>query len=104
MEMTDQHKEFLHLCVVEQMSYEDISKKLNLPRKTITSWYEDLKEERIKIAEVRNLWNRKKITISFNDFYTWYISHERKCYYCEITEQEIKELLDSEKLATKRID
>jgi len=59
--------------------------------------------ERLKIAESRNLWTRKKIKMPFGDFYKWYLSHERKCFYCDITEQEIKELLDSGRLTTKRI-
>ena len=101
--MTDQQKEFLHLCVVEQLNYKTIAKKLDLPNSTLTSWYEELKEERLKIASIRTLWRRKKITIAFPDFYKWYLSQERKCFYCDITEQEIKELLDSGRLTTKRI-
>lgn len=101
--MTDQQKEFLHLCVVEQTNYKTIAQKLNVPKSTLTQWYEELKEDRLKIAEIRNLWTRKKIKMPFGDFYKWYLSHERKCFYCDITEQEIKELLDNGRLTTKRI-
>lgn len=102
--MTDQQKDFLNLCIVEQVDYKSIAQKLNVPKSTLTKWYEELREDRVKIAGVRNLWTRKKIKMSFSDFYTWYLSHERKCFYCEITEQDIKQLLDSGKLATKRIN
>ena len=101
--MTDQQKEFLELCIVEQLDYKTITEKLNVPRTTLTTWYEELKEERIKIAEIRNLWTRKKLIISFNDFYKWYLSKDKKCVYCDITEQEIKQLLASGRLKTKRI-
>lgn len=101
--MTDQQKEFLHLCIVEQIDYKTIAQKLNVPNSTLTQWYEELKEDRLKIAEIRKLWIRKKIKMPFEDFYKSYLSHERKCFYCGITEQEIKELLDSGRLTTKRI-
>ena len=101
--MTEEQKEFLQLCIVEQTNYKTISEKLNVPKSTLTAWYDELKEERTKIAEIRSLWARKKIKMPFNDFYKWYLSHERKCFYCGITEQEIKHLLDSGNLTTKRI-
>ena len=101
--MTDQQKEFLHLCIVEQTPYKTIAEKLNVPKTTLTTWYEELKDERLKIAEIRNLWTRKKIKLPFSDFYRWHLSHEKKCIYCEITEQEIKQLLESGQLTTKRI-
>jgi hypothetical protein len=101
--MTDQQKQFLHLCLVEQMNYKTIVEKLSVPNATLTIWYEELKEERLKIVEIRNLWGRKKIKMPFGDFYKYYLSHERKCFYCDITEQEIKKLLESGKLTTKRI-
>ena len=59
--------------------------------------------EKDKIAEIRNLWRRKKISVPFNDFYNWYLSQEKKCFYCEITTQKIKKLLETGKLKTKRI-
>ena len=62
--MTDQQKEFLHLCVVEQTDYKTIAQKLNVPNSTLTNWYEELKDERLKIAEIRNLWARKKIKMT----------------------------------------
>lgn len=101
--MTDQQNEFLRLCIVEQLNYKTITEQTGLPNSTMTIWYEELKEERLAIASIRNLWVRKKIKMPFSDFYKWYLSNERKCFYCEITEQEIKELINSEKLTTKRL-
>ena len=104
MEITNPHKEFLHLCVVEQMSYEDISKELNVPRKTLSEWYEELKEERIILSEIRGLWSRKRMEphISFMDFHKWYLDQDKKCFYCEIPEDKLVELINSEKVKTNR--
>jgi hypothetical protein len=101
--MTEQQEQFLNLCIVEQMKFKEIAVKLDVPNSTISSWYEELKEERKAIATIRNLYSRKKIEMPFSDFYKWYLSHERKCFYCEITEAEIKELIECGKLNTKRL-
>ena len=101
--MTSTQKEFLQLCIVEQLKYKEIATKLNVPRSTLTIWYEELKEVRQKIAAIRKLWTRKKISMSFSDFYQWYLSHEQKCIYCDITEAQIKLLLETARLETKRI-
>jgi transposase len=103
MNISEQQKEFLNLCVVEQLSYKTIAEKLGVPNSTLTIWYEELKEERLAIATIRTLWTRKKIKMAFSDFYKWYQSRERKCTYCEITEAEIKELIDTGRLTTKRL-
>lgn len=55
-----------------------LSTKLNL-----NSLYEDPKKDRLKIAEIRNLWAGKKIKMSFDEFYKWYLFHERRCFYCD---------------------
>jgi len=54
-------------------------------------------------ARLKSLWRRKKMTVPFSDFQKWYISVDKKCCYCGITEDKIKSLLDSERLKTKRI-
>ena len=101
--MTVEQEEFLRLHIIEQVDYKTISKTLNVPSSTLTLWYEELKEDRIQIAVVRTLWTRKDIKLPFSEFYKWYLSHERKCFYCGITEEEIRILVDSERVTTKRI-
>lgn len=101
--MTDQQKEFLHLCIVEQVSYKNIAQQLNLPNATLTIWYEELKQERLVISAIRSLWLRKSISLPFIDFYNWYLTQERKCFYCDITEAEIELLISTQRLTTKRL-
>lgn len=98
-----QQKVFLRLHVVCGKNYDSISKELGIPKTTLTSWYEDLRSERERIAKIRVVWSRKKFTPIFEDFYNWYEKLERKCHYCHITETQIAELLESGKLTTKRI-
>jgi hypothetical protein len=102
-DLNRKQKEFLRLHVICGENYQNISKKLNIPRATLTQWYEVLRPERERIAKVRKVWTIKKFTPLFEDFYNWHNALERKCHYCDITEAEISELLNSSRLATKRI-
>ncbi|MFD3000416.1 hypothetical protein ACFS7Z_08605 [Pontibacter toksunensis] len=101
--MNDKQKEFLRLHVICGENYAAVEQKLSVPRPTLTLWYEELRFERERIAKIRQVWTTKKFTPIFEDFYNWYEKLDRKCHYCEITEEEIAELLNSGKLETKRI-
>lgn len=101
--MNKEQKKFLQLHLVEQRNYDFISKELGVPKSTLSLWYEDLKEERTKIALARTLWARKQFDVAFNDFYQWHLSTERKCNYCGITEARIAEMIAAGKLGTKRL-
>lgn len=101
--MTEDQKTFLRMHVVEQKSYDTICRELNISRVTLSQWYEELTEERTEIAKIRTIWTRKRFTPEFVDFYNWYISKDRKCKYCGITESEIGYLLENRELSTKRI-
>jgi 5-methylcytosine-specific restriction endonuclease McrA len=63
---------------------------------------EDVNKQKA-ILEIKNLWRRKKMKIPLDEFIKWYLSQDKKCFYCGITEEEIKNLLDNGKLITKRI-
>jgi len=97
-------KQFLRLAVIEQKKYEEIAKELGVERKQLSKWWDELKNERDEITEIRKLWARKKFTrLQFPDFYDWYIAQKQKCYYCGITEEEIRKLIDNKKIVTKRL-
>lgn len=102
--MTDPQREFLRRHLIEQESYQTIISQMGVTRSELSGWYEELKTERMAIAKIRLLWIRKKVEIEFADFHSWYTAQERKCFYCDITEAEIKQLLDAGLLTTKRID
>jgi predicted DNA-binding protein YlxM (UPF0122 family) len=102
--MTYKQEEFLKLHVIEQVSLGEISKTLDVPRKELSKWYEELRTQREGIAKIRQLWTRKKIKGPFADFYSFYKSSERRCHYCGITEEEIAAMLEKKQLKTKRIE
>jgi hypothetical protein len=43
----------LNLCIVEQLTFKEISEKLKLPKEILTIWYDELKADRIAIATIR---------------------------------------------------
>ncbi len=104
--MIDKQKKFLELAVVEQKKYSEIEDLLGIDRKTITRWWEELKEPRERLSEIRRLWKTKfKDTSSIKSFWAfknWYEKTEHKCFYCGITEEQINELFQKGKLFTKR--
>lgn len=101
--MTVEQQEFLRLNIICGINFQGVADRMNISKTQVSKWYEELKVEREEIAKIRTVWTTKKFTENFEEFYNWYINLERKCEYCGITEAEIKSLLDSQKLSTKRI-
>ena len=101
--MTEKERMFLNYAVVEQMKYAEIEECLGVERKQLTLWWDNLKEERDKLSNIRKTWVKKFKKVSFWKFHDWYVGLDRKCFYCNITESEIEELLEGEQLKTKRI-
>lgn len=52
---------------------------------------------------LKALWTKRKTETPFSVFQSWLSSQDKKCFYCGITEEKIKSLLDSKRLTTKRI-
>jgi hypothetical protein len=101
--MTEQEKEFLRLHVINQIKLVEVAALLNLSSKTLSLWYEQLRDEREAITKIRKLWLRKRFSCEFEVFYYWLAELERKCEYCGITEGQIKALLDKDSIYTKRL-
>lgn len=91
--MDTRKQQFLRLAVIEQIKYKDIAKELNVEEKQLSIWWEETKSERKEINKIRQLWTRKKFSkLPFPKFYDWYNKLEKKCYYCGISEVDIKRL------------
>jgi predicted DNA-binding protein YlxM (UPF0122 family) len=101
--MTDKQQEFLRLYTICELKYDEISERLDVPKTTISVWFEELKSEREQILKIKTIWRNKKITKDFEHFYNWYLALERKCTYCGISEDEIGKLLEKGEIRTKRI-
>ncbi|WP_347841539.1 hypothetical protein [uncultured Draconibacterium sp.] len=104
--MTDLEFEYLKLAVIEQKKYEEISTILGIDRIEVSKLWEKLKEQREYFSDLRKIWKSKfkntETTESFWEFKKWYETTEKKCFYCGITETQINELFQREKLYTKR--
>lgn len=104
MENNTQKEEFLRLAVIQQKKYKDIAKKLDVEMTQLSKWWDELKPERDEINKVRQIWARKEFTtLKFPKFYDWFKKLDNRCYYCKITEEEIKALIDNGKIETKRL-
>jgi len=104
--MTELHKKYLKLAIVEQKKFDEIAQILQIDRKRVSELWGELKEPREKLSELRKIWKSKfeetTNTESFWKFKEWYEKTERKCFYCGITESQISELFDKGALYTKR--
>jgi 5-methylcytosine-specific restriction endonuclease McrA len=100
--MTEKQKEFLYLAVIKKLTYDEIQIKLGIDRSIFSPWWNELKEKREYLVQIRDLWHKKCPQIEFFDFKEWYESKERKCFYCNITEPEIEKLWEKYPDLTKR--
>lgn len=56
-----------------------------------------------EILRLKRIWYKKKFTETFDEFLILYNQLSKSCYYCDITEPEIDELLSNNLLYTKRL-
>ena len=100
--MTNKQREFLHLAVIEKLKYNDIAEKLGLAREVFAQWWDELKTEREYLTKIRDKWQAKCPAIEFKEFMEWFENVDKKCFYCDITENEISELWEKFPNLTKR--
>lgn len=100
--MTEDQRKFLHLALNEGKTYEQIEDILGISRNVFAPWWEDLKEHRLEIAHIRTLWKKKCPELGFAEFAEWYQTAEKKCHYCELTEEEMGQLWEKDPDLTKR--
>ncbi|HEY1040876.1 MAG TPA: hypothetical protein VGF30_15780, partial [Bacteroidia bacterium] len=60
-------------------------------------------EQTRDINRLKVIWKKKNFGIEFEEFLKWHADQEKECFYCGITEEKISELLNSNKLFTKRL-
>ena len=105
--MTEQEEEFLYRAIIKQENYTTISNEMKVDRKTLSSWWEDLKIEREELSAIRQLWRSKLnkqelVKDTFKNFHSWYSSTHRNCHYCGISEEQIQQLWELDPELTKR--
>lgn len=102
--MTEKQQQFLNLAIIDQKGYDEIVNELNIDRKTLTKWWDELKEEREILSKLRIVWKNKfdSVITPFEKFQKWYSNSIKECFYCSITQEQLNELYKKDKLHTKR--
>lgn len=100
--MTGQQNSFLQLAVIERLTYEAISLRLNIDRSVFAPWWDELKSERVYLTTIRDKWLRKCPDMDFQVFIDWFERTEKKCHYCGITESDMTKLWEKDSMLTKR--
>lgn len=95
-------EKFLYLAVIKKKTYNEIAEQLGVDRKLFTSWWDELKSERIELAQIRDKWQSKCPKVDFDEFKGWYSSTIKECHYCGINEYELDLLWTKYPNLTKR--
>jgi hypothetical protein len=99
--MTDIQKQFLELAVIKQVEFDKIPLNMDIDRKTVSLWWNELKNEREKLSELRQIWKKKFKKNDFENFFEWYDKTDKKCCYCNISEDDISILFKNNKIVAK---
>lgn len=94
--MTADQQKFLYLAVIKGIPYSELEQKFGIPRKVFSPWWDELKEERLELTKIRNIWKNKCPDLAYKEFSNWYLRTERKCHYCDLTESQIKTLWEKD--------
>ncbi|AEV34365.1 hypothetical protein Oweho_3416 [Owenweeksia hongkongensis DSM 17368] len=100
--MTKDQETFLYRALIKGDKYADIASDLDLPSKTLSIWWEELKPQREHIAEIRTRWKAKCQDLPYEEFRDWYESTPKQCHYCKMTEGHMKQLWEKYPELTKR--
>jgi hypothetical protein len=96
-------QKFLELCIFQQKKYAEIEQILKIDKKTIQTWYEELRPVRERMAKVKTIHGRKNMAAAnLMAFFNWYEGRSAKCEYCGVTEQELALLNQNEQMINKR--
>ena len=100
--ITQEQKLFLRLKIVEGKKYDEIQEILDKSRKTLRSWWKDLKTDRKALRLLVDKWKKKCSEIEFEKFENWFKNTPRECHYCKLTESKTKQLWVKYPELTKR--
>ena len=84
--------QFIDVFYIQHNNMSKTSELLSKNIEEIREMKNDLKNRIQKILSCRDKWNSKEIGGNFWDFYEWYVNAEQKCYYCNITQEELDQL------------
>jgi hypothetical protein len=90
--LSKQQQDFINSVYIQLNTYEKAAELLNVDRKTISELNSSLEPIWRPITKARDKWKLKEIGGNFWDFYHWYLTADKCCYYCGVTEEELNEL------------
>jgi 5-methylcytosine-specific restriction endonuclease McrA len=82
----------IDLVHVQMKKYPEAANELDCDVLTISRIDKDLRSRWQEIAKIRDKWKVKKIGGNFWDFCHWFMTTERCCHYCGITQDGLDEL------------
>ncbi len=91
-DLSKQQQDFFNTVYIQLNTYQKAAELLNVDNKTISQLNISLEHIWRPITKVRDKWKLKEIGGNFWDFYNWYLTAEKKCHYCGITEEDLNEL------------
>ena len=100
--LTIEQRKFLNLAVIEQKTYAEIEKLLNIDRSTISKLWDELKIPREELSAIRRIWQQKCKDLDKYEFIEWYLNTQKKCYYCNLTQEDNNRLWILDPKLTKR--
>lgn len=101
--MTPQQIEFLQRAIIQQQKFDQIAAEMGMPRPQVSQWWEELKVQREELAAIRKIGVSKGFDNSnIQAFINWYKEAEKKCYYCDLTEEQMAALWEKDPELTKR--
>lgn len=102
--MTEEEHKFhnLYWLGMQPMTYNEIAETMNLSIERIKELYSSTKDERIKTSSLRRIWLGKFHHISFGEFLCKFNHADKKCEYCGVTEEQIRQAVEQGVINTKR--
>lgn len=100
--MDDAERDFVWLYAVGEKKYSEIEEALGCDRARVQELFDRTANERKLVREIKRLFLRKKIKISFSEFYGEHVKRPKECCYCGVTQAQIDLLFEQKKIHTKR--
>ena len=85
-------RSFIDTVYIQLKTFSETVELLSADLTTIRQLNKDLEPHWRPITKIRDKWKIKKVGGNFWDFCHWYLTAEKCCYYCGITQDELNHL------------
>jgi hypothetical protein len=84
--------QFIDVFYIQQNNMSETSEALSMKIEKVRKMKNDMKNRIQEILKGRDKWTSKNIGGNFWDFYEWYVNADKKCYYCNVTQEDLDNL------------